>query len=233
MTEIKWVEAALMRDRRTNVSLLQVLRRGTAQLLRAEPEGILLRDTVSGAYLLSADYSEAVLEWMLNLPDCSLILTTDPDFLPPLREHYHLGETLSCRQYVYEKETPIEYLPQLTIEEPDSAELCHIKEIYSLLTPAEIDKIHGLHHLFVGKNACGDVVGMVGSHLEGCMGLLEVYPTFRGHGYGAELESWLINRFLSWGLIPFCQVVRGNDISCRLQQKLGLLPSAKEVYFLF
>ena len=77
------------------------------------------------------------------------------------------------------------------------------------------------------------MVGFIGQHLEGSMGLLEVLPQYRKNGYGMELEQTMINYMLEKGLIPFCQVEVTNEKSLRLQKKLGLTISREQVYWLF
>ena len=79
----------------------------------------------------------------------------------------------------------------------------------------------------------GEMVGFVGKHLEGTMGILEILPKHRRKGYGTELEKFMINHVLEKGITPFCQVESGNEKSFKLQLKLGLKESSKRVYWLF
>ena len=68
----------------------------------------------------------------------------------------------------------------------------------------------------------GRLAGFVGEHHEGSMGMLEVFPPYRGHGLGLALESFQINRYLSEGRVPFDQVIVGNEKSMSLQKKVGM-----------
>ena len=68
----------------------------------------------------------------------------------------------------------------------------------------------------------GRLAGFVGEHHEGSMGMLEVFPPYRGHGLGLALESFQINRYLSQGRVPFDQVIVGNEKSMSLQKKVGM-----------
>ena len=54
------------------------------------------------------------------------------------------------------------------------------------------------------------------------MGMLEVFPPYRGHGRGLARESFQINRYLSQGRVPFDQVIVGNEKSMGLQRKVGM-----------
>ena len=54
------------------------------------------------------------------------------------------------------------------------------------------------------------------------MGLLEILPEHKRKGYGTQIEAFLINEALRRGKIPYAEIVKGNDISVKLQEKLGL-----------
>ena len=66
------------------------------------------------------------------------------------------------------------------------------------------------------------IIGFIGIHNEGSMGMLFVEEAYRKKGVGASLESYLINLQISNGLTPYCHIIEGNDKSLALQEKLGL-----------
>ena len=66
------------------------------------------------------------------------------------------------------------------------------------------------------------LAGFIGTHSEGSMGMLEVFPEHRRKGYGMMLESYLIRWHLERGWTPFGHVIDGNEASIRLQQKAGM-----------
>ncbi len=68
----------------------------------------------------------------------------------------------------------------------------------------------------------GTLAGFIGTHSEGSMGMLEIFPEYRRKGYGLLLESFLIAWHLERGMTPYAHVVDGNVPSLRLQQKLGM-----------
>ena len=76
--------------------------------------------------------------------------------------------------------------------------------------------------LFEGE----DLAGFIGTHPEGSMGLLEIFPAYRRKGYGYELEAFLVEWLLCEGFVPYCHVARDNAASIALQQKLGLTRAA-------
>ena len=77
-----------------------------------------------------------------------------------------------------------------------------------------------MNHLYIGykKNI---LVGFIGLHLEGSIGLLYILEEYKGNGYGTELEMFLVNHLLFKNKIPFGQVETENNHSIFLQKKLG------------
>ena len=66
------------------------------------------------------------------------------------------------------------------------------------------------------------IIGFIGMHNEGSMGMLFVEEEYRHKGIGASLESYLINLQISNGFTPYCHIIEGNEKSLALQEKLGL-----------
>ena len=75
------------------------------------------------------------------------------------------------------------------------------------------------------------LAGFAGEHEEGSMGMLEIFPEYRGQGLACALETDLINRTLQKGYTPFCQIKEDNRASVRLQEKLGLYPAKEKIWW--
>lgn len=67
-----------------------------------------------------------------------------------------------------------------------------------------------------------DLVGFIGGHEEGSMGMLEVFEGHRREGWATALEASLITRQMAWGWTPWAQIFEGNVASIALQERLGL-----------
>ena len=76
------------------------------------------------------------------------------------------------------------------------------------------------------------LVGFIGMHEEGSTGMLEVYEEYRVRKIGKALDTYLINLQLEQGYTPFGQVVKGNEVSARLQQSLGLYMAKSNIYWM-
>ncbi|MBE6831787.1 MAG: tRNA (guanosine(37)-N1)-methyltransferase TrmD, partial [Ruminococcaceae bacterium] len=51
-------------------------------------------------------------------------------------------------------------------------------------------------------------------------------------GIAVVLETFLANRFLAEGRVPFAQIIAGNTASLKLQQKLGFTVSEQAICWL-
>lgn len=251
----------LNKNRMLNIGMLQVLHRGTAEILYACENGVYLRDTVSDAYMLSADDDAMGIEWMnaFESRSYSLMQICNREAAEYAKQKYGFETELTCVQAVYEgkeasqpagleKETqrikengrPVcgngiiqsENSGKLSICEPDDETMELIASSYDKLSKEELWQIRSLHDLYAGY--LGDVcVGFIGSHLEGSMGLLEIFPEYRRRGFAAELERFMIGHMLRQGLFAFAQIETWNEKSLSLQKKLGLRISEERIYWLF
>ena len=219
-------------DFASNCALLEVLQRGSGELLQVGAQGVLLRDRASGVYMLAANDAQAVLPWLNALADCKLFTTTLPEVIPFLRERYGFTHAGPCVQYVYRDSTPPKTETAVTLQPLTEAELQQMCEIYALGSPVELAEARERGELFAGHDVHGRTVGYIGVHSEGSMGMLEILPDFRRQGYGAAMEALLIAERLKEGHIPYCQVLLHNTASMRLQKKLGLQPAERQTTWL-
>ena len=85
---------------------------------------------------------------------------------------------------------------------------------------------------FFGAFVDEELLGFVGEHEEGSIGMLEVRRRWRRSGWGEALEATKINDCLSRGELPWTEVYPQNKNSLTLQRKLGLtvLPSSETCY---
>ena len=77
------------------------------------------------------------------------------------------------------------------------------------------------------------LMGFIGEHTEGAMGMLVVLPDYRRMGVGETLEKLLINKILSEGRTPYCDVDARNIKSLALQEKLGMTRTELDTFWFF
>lgn len=223
----------LYKDTVLYAGLIQCIQRGTAILLEEEEKGIFLKDMISNVFMLAVDDIEIGKQWLIAHEDLNyrLMVVFQKELVDYISKRYGLLSILDCFQAAYRKsELPI-LSGSIQIIHAEEKDFKLIADNYNMLSDVEIKQIIQRKELFIGKHA-DTIIGFIGLHLEGSMGLLEILPQYRGHGYGTELEKYLINHMLEKGLIPFCQVETDNVKSLRLQKKLGLTISDEHVYWL-
>ena len=142
-----------------------------------------------------------------------------------------------CYQFVYDNVTPFEK------HETEGVTYCELFE-------KDFEKAHGIYTL--GDAICldefsydintgfsvaayeesGELIGFIGTHGDGSMGMLEVLPQYRRHHIGEELEKRLITKIIASQQTPFCHIIEGNEKSMNLQKKLGGTLCENKVAFL-
>lgn len=216
----------------------EVLARGNAEIVEADGEGALLYERVAGTYLLCAEKREAALALLSGVKTERLragsgfIVAHGEEARAAVLERFSAESETACYQVAYTSKTPLPLAGTLTFRYPERAEIERIKREYDREPPNAIERLAAEKKLRCGFDRSGNFVGFIGSHPEGSMGLLQVFPEYRRKGYGEELEKMLVNAYLAEGRLPYGHVVVGNDVSMRLQAKLGYEVADGKIYWL-
>lgn len=216
-----------------HVEMLEAIYRGTAIIRYAAEDGVLLRETESGAYMISASDPRRGRLLVNAAGDGSLFNLHQEELACYAAETYALRERLECVQAVCPRKTPFPLLEGITFQKLDTGAKAMVLEHYHTLSDgAYIEKLL-LAGAMVGAYVAQTPVGFAGIHPEGSIGLLEVFPEHRRKGYGSALVCYLANTMLEKGRTPFAQIVWKNSRSLALQKKLGFELSRDRVYWVF
>ena len=203
----------------------RVLKRGSGEIIMDTEQVLLVRDRVSGAYFLGCGDTETGLQ-LLDAhagKDCKLLMVSDHALGLAAFERYGFSEKIECYQVAYYGEKPAADT-RLSVREAEESDLPMLTENYQMLSPEELAALVGRKSIYLGY--CHDhLIGFIGEHLEGSMGILYVFPEYRRRGFGASLQSYLIAKTMEKGFVPFGQVEKDNLNSLRLQEKLGMTRS--------
>ena len=143
-----------------------------------------------------------------------------------------LTKNLECGQAVYMNKTKLDVKEKLEIRQLKLEHMEVILEHYDKLSNNEVEILLKNGNLLGGYKD-GKLIGFIGNHLEGSIGLLEVFPKYRRLGYGTILESSMVNKMLEKSLVPFAQIEINNKKSMTLQTKLGFKISKDRLYLIF
>lgn len=216
-----------------NIGIIEAIRRGTAEILYAEIDGVLIREKKSNAYMISVDDFEIGRKLIDTIEESSLIVSHQQFMVDYILNRFKLTKSLECVQAVYMSRSKLHVKKHgLEINKLKVEQIKLILEHYDKLSINEIETLLKNGNIFGGyKNE--KLIGFVGNHLEGSIGLLEVFPQYRRLGYGIILESYIINKMLEESLVPFAQIEIDNKKSMLLQTKLGFKISKDCLYWIF
>lgn len=214
-----------------HMAMLEGLRKDEAEILAASEKGVLLRDKASGICMISAsdlDYGRQLID---GLDTCYQMVVCQEELNEYIMQKYGFTEVFSCKKVVYFKEEMPELNTDLKIVEPDEEYLQKIKDVYHTIPPEEVDEIRRRGNLFCAFHD-GVFVGYAGNHLDGSIGLLEIFEPYQGNGFGEQLEIFMIRHVMQKGDVPYGEIVLGNEVSTKLQEKLGFETSKETITWL-
>lgn len=222
----------LIKNPLLHMGMIEPIHRDTADILYADTDGVLIREQKSNGYMLSVGNFEKGRKLINSILKCNLIVAHQKYMVDYILIRFGLTEKLECVQAVYMNKIKLEVKEKLEIRQLEQNQMEVILEHYDKLSKNELKELLKNGNLFGGyKN--GTLIGFVGNHLEGSIGLLEVFPQYRRLGYGITLESYMVNQMLEKGLVPFGQIEINNEKSIALQNKLGFRLSKHRLYWMF
>ena len=217
-----------------NIAMIEAIHRDNAEILSAERGAVLLREKNSGAYMLYAkefEPGEVLLRLLLEREDLRELSVTRADLCRRAEELLGLRLDFEYYHVAYLENKAPEPAGRLEIRTPPEELADVIADHYEYLDRDQVIAHIRREHLFGGF--IGDkLVGFIGEHPEGSIGILEVLPEYRRHGYAYDLESFMIDRHFNQGKIPFAQIFTDNEKSLSLQRKLGMTQAEQSCFWL-
>ena len=233
----------LYKDYLGNAGFIQVIKRGTAEILEEDDSGIFLFDTRSEAFMLKTDDVATGKEWLVKHEDRNyeLMMIYDDELVEFAKERYGFIEEEKCYQGAWTKPEPAPLKGILDFRLATKDDIPFIKEYYDDWYDPHGEAIIEAGELFIAllpkdaegeKNAADKVgaayaegetkVGFIGMHPEGATGLLFVLPEYRNRGFAEEMEAYMGAFTLGRGLISYGHVKIENEKSMNLQHKVGV-----------
>lgn len=216
-----------------HMDMLESIRRGNAQLLQATAQGVLLYHTACGALMMSTEKETAAGRMIAAAPDAAMFVAHQHFYIPAVQDKFPFTGKLVCRQAVYPGRAPLaETHASADIRPLDERYLSFLMEHYSHADDEEYHRERLRSGAMFGAFRDRTLTGFIGIHSEGSIGMLEVLPEYRHHGIASILESFLVNRLLTEGNVPFAQIVVGNEASLALHRKLHFSISERTLCWL-
>lgn len=227
--------AYLESDRLAYMDMIFPLRRGTAEVLYAGDDGVLLKELASDSYMIAASSFKKGRELVDSVGKPKYYCVHQEELADYLLALYLTRNSTGFYQVMYEKTEPVGNWVAGALE-------------IKALGVADIDEVFSHYHAFVDypyvrqRLECGDMYGgfyegrmcgFIGIHAEGSIGMLEVFEEYRRRGFGAELLGFMTDLFLERGQVPFGQIAVGNEASMALNRKLGYSFSSSKLYWVY
>lgn len=219
------------------IDILEPLRRETAQVLYAGGDGIQIQ---IHATIMQSSVSPQAAERLLNrLPRIPELFVAHESYEKEVFEHlcggadaFEAGFCNPCLAAAYLKKEPLPVSERFTIRKLTQKYAQDINKQYHLFDDLPYIQERIQAGVFYGAFLNGELAGFICEHIEGTMGMLEVYPKFQRMGVASALEADAVNRNLAAGRTAFCDIILGNDASFALQKSLGLSLSDRPHYWL-
>ncbi|MEG1548300.1 MAG: GNAT family N-acetyltransferase [Clostridia bacterium] len=214
-----------------HIDMIDALKRGIGHIRYAAEDGVLLYNRVSSSYLISCKTRERAGIIAKSLPSTGMVTLHQEEYVDLFLDLGFMPELERCYQAAYLCDMPMEGAEGFDIRLLTMEHLPFIIEHYnSIDDKAYIEQClkQGMFGAFDG----GALMGFIGMHLEGSMGLLHILPQYRKRGVGGALEAYLVNYLLGCGRIPYGQVIYTNQASLNLQRRLGFSISKERLVWI-
>jgi len=210
--------------------MIDSLASGRATILSSGPMGVLLL-TENGTHMVAAlnpSAAEELVETMAAGWSASPLVVAHDEFSATiLGELYGFDRVTPCwsSALVGQAPAPIERA-DLHIETLGQEWSSTIAELYWMDDLAYVcERIDA--RVMLGAFRGDTLLGFVGRHQEGAIGMLEVLPEHRRQGVAEYLMTHLIDQIINEGRTPYDHIIVGNQASVALQLKLGFTISQR------
>ncbi len=217
-----------------SVPMEQIVIRGLGKMSYAS-EGFATVDLPDGTrYFWGTDVIEAK-RAMARQTRPSLAVVLSPELEGVLRRTFSANEaSMPYTLVVYEGTEPLPVEAELDIRTLAPSWASVIRKAYSFpegASAAEIAHLLAKGQILGGFDLDNQLIGFIGEHPDGALGMLEVFPRARRRGYGSALLAAKANEHLAKGWTPFSQVMAANDASLALHKAVGFeVVKTRQIY---
>jgi len=243
----------LMKQKLHHMDMIELISRGNAELVYADGGTICLYDVVSGIYFhTTEDVSkgrtgiEKIRDYALSLGgiDTLACMALHQEYMCNVaKEVLGVSPFITCKIAVYTKKEKLPITGLYSTNGKLAEDMVDIRKIgvefyeeaaafYDGPDGADYIREHLEEFGLYGAFLDGKLVGYIGRHPEGSIGILQVAPEYRRRKIAKALETYMINLSLEIGHVPFAEVVVGNEKSIALQESLGMCFAKNEIYWM-
>lgn len=219
------------RDPVLYMDMLGPFHRGMTEIVAQSGEGLLLYNAPGRAYMLAADTRAEAEALCAGVESMAIATAHSREAGEFLRDRYGLPDLQPCTQAAYLVSTPLPLEGEVEIRQLGQSYFSVILENYHTFTDGEYVRRRIDAGVMHGAFREGELLGFIGMHDEGSVGMLEVLPPHRRQGAAAALMAFMTNWCLARGWVPFSQIFAGNEASLSLHRRVGWILSQKPMYW--
>lgn len=225
----------LKKDFLLNVDILDCIKGNNHKIIAINENGVLIEHKYSKVIMISANKLESAKELIDKIPDSTELVVGHQDlYYDYLKEKFMPLNEMECCQAVYTERKELPIISCAATIKLLSDE--YTNEVFNQYNSNFTTKVEYIRQRIESETMFGafidnKLVGFVGTHEEGSIGLLDVIPQYRKLGIATVLQTYATNLALTQNRIPYGQVVTGNEASIKLQEKLGFKISKEKIYW--
>lgn len=216
--------------------LLELLRHQNYEIIFETKDSLLIHDSFSNIYAGTCENDQEAHMLIQSIPKAAeeILLFQTCLFEEKLKQGI-LYDMISFNSVYLSKELrPVKLPISFTIAPLKADHVSFVMKHYSvkeLCTEGHICErvAAGMLGIFHKDN----LVGFIGTHLEGAMGMLEILPNYRHMGLGMALQNAMANTLLRQGAYVYGQVMQNNHASFALQKKCNFTVGNNPTYWYF
>lgn len=220
----------------STAALDNALQCGGFTILEQDEQGLMILSPLENLVMMKQDNPETARSWLLRHEEEAhgypLVCMQGKELCDLFAELYPGKARQDVQRYIWTKSTAPKGPRTLFYRDCIPEDYQWIRERYALSSDEELKiAIERKNILLAFEDE--EPVGFAGLHLEGSMGMLVVFEGYQRKGYAKEIEARIIDKALKQGLVPYCEVFEGNEISMHLQEVMGLEPFDETVAWFF
>lgn len=206
--------------------IISCIRKGSHKILYQSADGILIEDKSCGfAYAMCESEQSAKAIFACARESISDLILHGTQLQQELKHQRWLEAGNPYYYAVYKKQTiQKQQLPSsLTLrllDETRIEEVCALYSYRDLAIPSYISA--RIQEGMIGAFLHEELVGFIGTHDSGSIGLLEVVPKARRNGIARSLVCACIDQQLTKGNIPYAEIFTDNEASKQLAEQVGM-----------
>ena len=199
---------------------LAALERGTAQVLALEEGALLLYDPSFEGHVLCWDDENAARRLLRSFQAKELLMMEHVTLEEEARQIHGFAGGMVCYSCAYLSGEPVPETLPVALRLLSTADLPMVAAQHHGLDKEVLAYALREGRLFGGYMG-EELVGFIGVHDEGSLGMLYVLELHRRRGYARAMEAQLINQRLQRGERVFGQIRVGNEASIALHRSMG------------